>query len=379
VLRLGWSSAAALALSGTRLKANSAGGRVLVHLNLFGGNDSNNMLVPMDAAGYRNYEMARGPVGIPFRELWPVQAPSSSSAFGMPRTLGELRYLYERKTVAIVANTGYLPAPMTKPQVLQAGIPAGAINHLTAQIAYVKDGAAVPAWSAAAMEIRDHPELLARAYVLDNGVAFLSEAAVAGHTVVNDPGLVKALASAQVRNPFPKTDVGRSLQKTAQLIHASAATGIASPVILCSASQFDTHFAQGAQQPALYRDLSAALMAFQIAMEEMGAAQRVTLYTQTEFNRSLAPNAAGGTEHAWGGHEIVMGGAVAGGDVYGTFPSLELKGPDDVSGNGTLLPSTSHLQYGATLAAWLGYGAAQQRRIFQGLEQFPTPNLKFLG
>jgi uncharacterized protein (DUF1501 family) len=83
-------------------------------------------------------------------------------------------------------------------------------------------------------------------------------------------------------------------------------------------------------------------------------AESVTVYTDTEFNRTLTPNKTGGTGHAWGGHHLVMGGSTLGGRIYGQFPSLEVGGPDDASGNGTWTPSTSSAQYAATLASWYG-------------------------
>ena len=80
----------------------------------------------------------------------------------------------------------------------------------------------------------------------------------------------------------------------------------------------------------------------------------MTVYTDTEFNRTLVPNRSGGTDHAWGGHQLVLGGSTLGGQIYGRFPSLEVRGADDAAGNGTWVPSTSSAQYAATLAYWYG-------------------------
>jgi len=123
-------------------------------------------------------------------------------------------------------------------------------------------------------------------------------------------------------------------------------------------------------------EIDAALGAFQQAMEGAGLAKQVTLYTETEFNRTLAPNDNGGSEHGWAGHQLVMGNAVLGGDVYGTFPSMTLGGADDADGKGTWIPTTSSDQYHYTLARWLGTGLNQMSTVFPGLSA--SADLRFV-
>jgi uncharacterized protein (DUF1501 family) len=90
------------------------------------------------------------------------------------------------------------------------------------------------------------------------------------------------------------------------------------------------------------------------------------------------PNGTGGTDHAWGSHQLVMGGAVQGGDLYGRFPQMVLGSADDV-GEGRWLPSTSVDQYGATLAQWFGVSPSQLSSVFPNIVNFPVNNLGFLG
>ena len=109
-----------------------------------------------------------------------------------------------------------------------------------------------------------------------------------------------------------------------------------------------------------------------------GVADKVTSFTLSDFGRTFKPAAGGGSDHAWGNHHFIMGGAVKGGAMYGTFPSLALTGPDDVSSEGRWLPSTSVDQYAATLASWFGVTDAQLSTVLPNLAAFPTKNLGFL-
>ena len=123
--------------------------------------------------------------------------------------------------------------------------------------------------------------------------------------------------------------------------------------------------------------MSEAIAAFQQAMEELGLSEKVTLFTESEFSRTFQPNASNGTDHAWGGHQFVTGGAVQGG-FYGTYPSMVLGGADDSGGRGNWIPSTSLDQYGATLARWFGVPEAGLSTVFPNLANFATTNLGFL-
>lgn len=105
-------------------------------------------------------------------------------------------------------------------------------------------------------------------------------------------------------------------------------------------------------------------------------AENVTAFTASDFGRNFPTNGKG-SDHAWGSHHLVAGGAVKGNAMYGTFPTLVVDGPDDV-GKGTWIPSVSVDQYAATMATWFGVGSADLNAVFPNLSRFPTGNLGFM-
>ena len=118
--------------------------------------------------------------------------------------------------------------------------------------------------------------------------------------------------------------------------------------------------------------------AFYQATVEMGVAPQVTSFTMSDFGRTFQPDTTAGTDHAWGSHHLIVGGAVKGGDMYGKFPTQVLSGPDDASDEGRWIPTTSLDQYGATLAQWFGVAPADLPSIFPNLPNFSTPTLNFV-
>jgi len=130
-----------------------------------------------------------------------------------------------------------------------------------------------------------------------------------------------------------------------------------------------------ADDAALLRQVGDSLACFHNAMKALGLADAVTAFTQSDFGRTFTPNNSSGTDHAWGNHHLVIGGAVRGGTTYGSYPTLTLGGPDDVGVDswelqGRWIPTLSVDQYAATLLAWFGATPAQLDAVLPNLKNF---------
>jgi uncharacterized protein (DUF1501 family) len=134
---------------------------------------------------------------------------------------------------------------------------------------------------------------------------------------------------------------------------------------------FDTHANQPGDHENKLGDLSLSLKYFQDAIAALGLENNVTVFTFSDFGRTFKPATGAGTDHGWGGYNFVLGGAVKGGDFYGTLPVQALGGPDDVTSEGRWIPTTSLEQFAAPLVQWLGIGQADMSYVLPNLAAFP--------
>ncbi|MBS0319182.1 MAG: DUF1501 domain-containing protein [Proteobacteria bacterium] len=190
-------------------------------------------------------------------------------------------------------------------------------------------------------------------------------------------------------SPGADNALADQLRLVACLIAARAQLGVRRQLFFVMLDGFDTHGSESTQQGTLLAQLDAGLGAFYRKTVELGVAQSVTAFTASEFGRTYTSNGSG-SDHGWGNHHLVVGGAVRGATLYGSMPvagirsnALALVDPAsgqsvDV-GQGRLLPTTSTDTYLATLAAWFGVGAGDIAAIFPNVGRFPTSNLGFLG
>jgi uncharacterized protein (DUF1501 family) len=214
----------------------------------------------------------------------------------------------------------------------------------------------------------------------DNGLKMAQGAnGVLSNSVADATALSTALAKASVKTVFPGTSLGSQLAQVAKIIRVRDSLGMRRQVFFCSLGGFDTHDAELNTHKRLYPQLSQALAAFNTSMQELGTQNDVTTFTESDFSRTFQPTSNDGSDHAWGSHHLIMGGAVKGGDIYGAMPTFVLGGPDDADTRGRWIPTTAVDQYGATLCSWLGVPDASLTSVFPNLSNFQTKKLDFLG
>jgi uncharacterized protein (DUF1501 family) len=223
--------------------------------------------------------------------------------------------------------------------------------------------------------------LLARTYInlFERGYSGIFKRAID-----NQELLAGTLAGAPaLTTQFPDSDLASQLKMVAQLISVREALGLRRQVFFCAAQGFDTHGGQVGATPLdgtqadLLADVDAAVTAFDAAMNELKLADSVTAFTASDFGRTFISN-GDGSDHGWGNHHFVVGGAVKGGRIYGQLPTLAVGGPND-AGDGRWIPTTSVDEYAATLARWFGVAQSDLPLVLPNLGRFGTPDLGFMG
>jgi len=331
--------------------------KALVCVFLFGGNDSHNMLVPQSQAAFNAYKSIRGSLALldGSAKLLPISA-SDGTPYALNDGLTSIAPLWGQNKLAAVANVGMLVQPITRQQcvggtatvptnlfshadqviAMQAGNPNGsggtgwagrvsdAVQSMNGSSTFppavsmagsalfcagnvVQSASLIPgfdltlngmtAWpdSAAAAKTQALQEVL----TFDTGLALVLSADKVRQDAITLNGLLKNLnAGAPLSTQFPQTDIGQQLQQVAQIIQLRASTGMSRQVFFCSLGGFDTHSGQSWGQWDLLRQVSDGMLALSQATTEMGIADRVTTFTESDFGRTLQPSGSG-TDHGW--------------------------------------------------------------------------------
>ncbi len=411
--------------------------KALVCIFMFGGNDANNMIIPYDTAGYQNYAQIRANLALPQSALLPIQPKSLSTPYALHPTFTDMQNLFNGGQLAAVINTGTLVQPTTRNQYLnsQVSVPQNLFSHADQQVQMQTDtlqytGFPTIGWGglvadqieaiyggsfpitislagvnvfaqglvALPLQTSGDPTLSLSGYsgspadnarlaafqsllTFEDGLTLIQAANTSTSTAIqNATTLAAALATGSpIKTKFPpRSTLATQLKEVAQIIQVRAALGLSRQIFFVSLGGFDTHSAQLGTQDELLKEIDGCMSAFYQATVELGIPQQVLTFTMSDFARAFLPNSNSGSDHGWGGHHLVMGDAVAGGDFYGTFPTESLGGPDDAGQNGRWIPTTSLDQYGATLAQWFGVPVANLGSIFPNLQNFGGQTLGFL-
>lgn len=426
--------------------------RAVVCVMLGGGNDSFNMLVPREASAYAAYRASRSNLALPPEQLLEIH-PTGLPAFGVHHRMPELAQLFEQGQAAFVANVGTLVEPVqNRTQVSRAmkRLPLGLYSHSDQAEQWqtgVPHSRSGTGWAGRMADLLQ--DLNARQTVpmnisLDGGNAWQTGRTVAEYAIrqdgpvalnaydplfnsadnaalrqaisaaidsqlaqtyanLLDQTLVKrtraaidayALFAQATAQPlpeaaaFPDTRLGEQLAMVARTIQGRAGLGVSRQTFFVQWTGWDHHSEVLSGQDMMLPELSAALGAFSNALQILGVEKQVVLFTASDFGRTLTSNGRG-SDHAWGGHQIVLGGSVLGRRIYGQYPSLAVNGdsgpeinPLD-TGRGRFIPTTSVDAFFAELALWLGVSKTDLPLIFPNIHNFynlasASPPLGFL-
>jgi uncharacterized protein (DUF1501 family) len=409
--------------------------KALVCVFLYGGNDPFNTLVPFDDAAYRAYAAARTDIALRRDTLRATALRGKAAApggaqFALAPALAPLAPLYENGQMAVLLNVGPLVVPTTKAEYISARVPlppklfshndqqsywqalapegassgwGGRLTDLFASANAQRTFTGITAGGSTVL-LAGHKvagyrvgingstpiELLHRdMYGSSACTALLRQlitqprehlmerelSRIAAQSIDADTRLRTALADVAVPGDFG-SPLAQQLKIVARIIGARQALGARRQVFFVSQNGYDNHTGLNDTHPALLRELGQSLAVFQQALTTLGVADQVTTFTASEFGRTLGSN-GNGSDHGWGSHHLVLGGAVNGGRSYGTHPEIALDGPGFVD-NGRLLPTLAVDQLGASLGRWFGAGRDELRLVFPNLKHFDAEGLALL-
>jgi uncharacterized protein (DUF1501 family) len=414
--------------------------RALVCVFLFGANDHNNTVMPYDTANFNAYVASRAGLTraqvdmLPLDPTVPLTGPNAGRQFALPKEMAPMKTLWDQGKLAIVANVGTLIEPVTKTQynARSVALPPKLFSHNDQQSiwqASAPEGARY-GWGGRMGDLlasQNLSSIFTCNSVSGNSVFLAGQDVVSyqltssGSTTIG--GITGTLfgsssASATLKNlitaggydlfsqdvaditkrsidanvalsaalstapdlPLPaaaaNNRLAQQLRVVARMIAQRDVLGAKKQVFFVSLGGFDTHDNQLVTQPALHTQIADALAYFQASVDGLGASNLVTTFTASDFGRTLSSN-GDGSDHGWGSHHFVMGGAVRGRNYYGTFPVMGYNNNDEV-GSGRLIPTTSVDQYAATMARWFGVSDTNMRLVLPNIGNFANSNLGFV-
>ena len=417
--------------------AQSAGEyRALVCVYLNGGNDQSNSVVPIGTAEYNAYRAGRAGLALAQNAPLPI-APANWSGpqLGLHPSLSGMQQLFNQSRCAILANVGMLSRPITRAE-WNSGSPRVTVpfqleshsDQTTQWHTCIPNAPSSTGWLGRAADllaattgssevstcisvagnnlmqagavtipyaITTRGAVRIRALDSLGGSTIASQAlrrlmteqrshlleqqlnTTADRSIEAEALVTNALNQVNVSTTFPQTGLGSQLQMVARLIAARNLLGHRRQVFYVSIGGWDFHDNLLAAQSNLLGQVSAAISAFYQATVALGVANNVTTFTASEFGRALQAN-NDGSDHGWGGHHFIVGGAVQGNRIYGTWPTVAMNSNDDAR-RGILIPTTAVDQYAATLAQWLGVSASNLTTVVPNIGRFAASNLGFFG
>jgi uncharacterized protein (DUF1501 family) len=426
-----------LGLMGTAAAQNARDYKALVCVFLYGGNDQSNLLMPRSGSAYQAYYNARPSLAHTQGEMLAINpAGFTGPPLGLSPHMPRLKALFDQGRMAMMANVGTLAYPVTKAQFeansrplpfqlfshsdqsgqWQTGVPDQAsrtgwlgrigdlissgyndpgaismaislngnntiqIGNTTLQYQLTTDGPVTSwglrggfgFWDGNARAALQTLLTQQRSHLFENGLNLINDRAIKAEALVND-ALEKITP---LTTAFPDNSLGDQAKMAARMMRANAQLGQRRQIFFLASGGWDFHDDLRTDQAANLAELDGALSALYAATVEMGLASNVTTFTASDFGRALQHNGRG-SDHGWGGHHMILGGAVKGNRIYGTFPTVALDSADD-GGQGRLIPTTSVDQYAATLARWFGVSPSDLSLVMPNLSRFSSQDLGFM-
>ncbi len=418
--------------------AQSATGdyKALVCVFLNGGNDYGNTLIPFDAASHAEYATIRQTLATPRDALAATALAGSIGGrqMALAPQMPRLKALWDAGRLGVQLNVGTLVQPTTLAQYKARSVPLPPklFSHNDQQSlwqASTPEGA-TSGWGGRVGDLflgGNNPSTFTCMNVAGNAVFLSGKQAVqyqvstAGAVPIN--GVTRSLFGSAAcstalrslitadRTHWMEAELNRVVKRSvdaqatlgtalanqaalgtvfdttaslsnqllmvARLIAARQALGAKRQVFFVALGGFDLHDLLLSKQPLLLKQIDDAMASFYAATVELGVADQVTTFTASDFGRTLTSN-GDGSDHGWGSHHFVMGGAVKGGRYYGALPSVSVNGPDDV-GQGRLLPTTSVDQLAATLATWMGVSATDLPLVLPQIGNYTQKDLGYFA
>jgi len=402
--------------------------KALVCVFLYGGNDSLNMLLPLEGEQRSLYEQSRQNLAVD-NPLALSVSQQFAGGVGIHPSLAPLQSVFESDDLAFVGGVGTLLTPTTLTDYKNNAVPLPkhlfSHNDQQASWMYGREKASLNSgWGARMLERLAVEDQFAANISLDgtnlwqtgtNTSAFaLNKSGIstinafggyqprtehvtnimnrllgnASHVLGREyaNGLNSAITNTQTMNSaleqapaltttFSDTSLSEQLAAVAKAISVQSSLSTQRQVFFVSMGGFDTHDDQLTAHPALLNTLAQGLSEFNSAMKELNMNDKVTTFTMSDFGRTLTSN-GDGTDHGWAGNQIVMGGAVKGRSIYGQLLTQQLEGEYD-TGGGRLIPQVANEQYFATLAQWFGVPVSELVDIFPNLSNFNSATLDF--
>ena len=401
--------------------------KALVCLFLAGGNDSYNMLVPNNASAYAEYKNTRDNIALEKTDLLPITSNGQPySEFGIHPGMPEFRDLYNSNDLAFVANVGTLVHPTTKSDYNnKRSLPSGLFSHSDQQVHWQTSvpqvkGSSPGGWGGRTadllMAMNEDSQVSmnislsgvnifqvgneAFAYIsgLEGGTDMVGytdpfqKAAIDGlleehyknlftrtfakntrRFIDSSIAFNAAIEPIDIFTPVPPTQLAQRFKMVARTIAARKTLNMKRQTFFIRAGGWDHHSEVNNAQGLMLPEISQAVKYFKDALQEIGMTDNVVTFTASDFGRTLTSNGVG-SDHAWGGNHIVMGGPVNGGRIYGTYPSLVLGSSQEV-GRGRLIPTTSVDAYSSEIARWFGVSSSEMDTVFPNIRNFYDPML----